>query len=102
MAAMPNAGDALVYVNEDGSVRELTDAEKTYVETEFSPLDGARPYVKSRYFDRTAWGLQGYLLRTQVPHGMPIQLPPQDTLQAQTPRAVADSLMQLLRRHGGH
>jgi hypothetical protein len=68
MAAMPNAGDALVYVNEDGSVRELTDAEKTYVETEFSPLDGARPYVKSRYFDRTAWGLQGYLPRTQVHH----------------------------------
>jgi hypothetical protein len=29
MAAMPNAGDALVYVNEDGSVRELTEAEKT-------------------------------------------------------------------------
>jgi hypothetical protein len=48
MAAMRNAADALVYVNEDGSVRELTEAEKKYVDTEFSPLDGARPYVKSR------------------------------------------------------
>ena len=38
MAAMPNAGDALVYVNEDGSVRELTDAEKTYVEMERGPM----------------------------------------------------------------
>ena len=102
MAAMPNAGDALVYVNEDGSVRELTDAEKTYVETEFSPLDGARPYVKSRYFDRTTWGIQGYLPRTQVPHGTPIHPPPQDMLQAQTPQVVADSLMQLVRRHGAH
>jgi hypothetical protein len=70
MAAMPNAGDALVYVNEDGSVRELTEAEKTYVETEFSPLDGARPHIKLRYFDRTARGIQGYLPRTEVPHGM--------------------------------
>src|SRR5579862_5035481 len=59
MAAMPNAGEALVYVNEDGSVRELTEAEKTYVNTEFSPFDGARPYVKSRYSDRTSWGIQG-------------------------------------------
>src|SRR4029077_10971884 len=49
---------ALVYVNEDGSVRELTEAEKKYVDAEFSPLDGARPYVKSRYTDRTAWGLR--------------------------------------------
>jgi len=46
---------ALVYVNEDGSVRELTEAEKKYVDAEFSRLDGARPYVKSRYTDRTAW-----------------------------------------------
>ena len=99
---MPNAGDALVFVNEDGSVRELTDAEKTYVETEFLPFDGARPYVKLRYFDHTARGLQGYLPRTQVPHGMPIQPPPQDMLRAQTPQVVADSLTQLLRRHGGH
>jgi len=58
MAAMPNAGDALVYVNEDGSVRKLTDGEKRYVETEFSPFDGARPFIKSHYRDRTAWGIQ--------------------------------------------
>jgi len=103
MAVMPNAGEALVYVNEDGSVRELTDAEKTYVETEFSPLDGARPYIKSRYVDRTAWGIQGYLPRTNVPHGMSIHpAPPQNLLQPQTPQAVADSLVQLVRRHGGN
>jgi hypothetical protein len=69
MAIMPNAGDVLVYVNEDGSVRELTAAEKKYVDTEFSPLDGARPYLKSRYLDRTAIGIQGYLPRAQVPDG---------------------------------
>ena len=57
MAAVADA-KALVYVNEDGSVRELTEAERTYVETEFSPLDVARPYIKLRYADRTAWGVR--------------------------------------------
>jgi hypothetical protein len=101
MAAMPNAGGALVYVNEDGSVRELTQGEKTYVATPFSPLDGARPHIKLRYFDRAARGIQGYLPRTQVPHGMPIHPPPQDTLQEQTPQAVGESLVQLVGRLGG-
>ena len=78
MAAMPNAGDALVYVNEDGSVRKLTDGEKWYVETEFSPFDGARPFIKSHYRDRTAWGNPSYLPRAQVPDGVAIDpAPPQ-------------------------
>lgn len=101
MAVMPNAADALVYVNEDGSVRELTEAEKKYVNTEFSPLDGARPYVKSRYSDRTAWGLRGYLPRTHVPYGTSIHpAPSQDTAHPQTPQAVTQSLVELVRRHG--
>src|SRR6478736_4173919 len=45
-AAMPNASKVLVYINDDGSVRELTEADKKYVDTEFSPFDGARPYIK--------------------------------------------------------
>lgn len=101
MAVSPNAGDALAYVNEDGSVRELTEAERKYVDTEFSPLDGARPYVKSRYLDRTAWGIRGYLPRTQVPDGVHIQpAPPQNTPQSQIPQAVSDSLVELVRKHG--
>jgi hypothetical protein len=100
MAAMANAGGALVYVNDDGSVRELTEAEKTYVNTEFSALDGARPYIKSRYSDRTAWGIQGYLPRAAVPEGVCIEpAPPHDTL-PQTPQTVADSLSELVRKHG--
>lgn len=98
MAIMPNAGDALVYVNEDGSVRELTDAEKTYVETEFSPLDGARPYIKSHHLERTARGVRGYLPRTAVPVGVSIASPPPNMPQPQTPQAVANSLAELIRR----
>jgi hypothetical protein len=101
MATAPNA-DALVYVNEDGSVRELTEAERTYVAIEFSPLDGARPYVKSRYSDRTAWGIQGHLPRAEVPDGVSIDPPPppQDTPQPQTPQAVSESLSERIRKHG--
>ena len=101
MAVMPNAGDALVYVNDDGSVRELAEAEKRYVETEFSPLDGARPYVKSRYSDRTAWGRRGYLPRSEVPEGVSIDpAPPPGAPLPQTPQALAESLSELVRAHG--
>jgi hypothetical protein len=99
MAAVPNA-DALVYVNEDGSVRELTAAEKTYVEAEFSPLDGARPYIKSSYRDRTAWGIQGYLPRAEVPESVFIHPAPQTGSEPQTAQAVAGSLSELIRKHG--
>ncbi len=100
MAVMPNAGDALVYVQEDGSVRELTEAEKNYVEREYSPLDGARPYIKSRYQERTAWGNQGYLLRAHVPDGVAIHpAPMQNALSSQTPQAAAESLAERIRKH---
>jgi hypothetical protein len=90
----------LVFVNEDGSVRELTEADKEYVDTEFSPFDGARPYVKSCYSDRTAFGrLQGYLPRSEVPDGVPIgPAPARVSPQPQSPSEVADSIVDLVRR----
>ena len=51
---MPKPSEVLVFIDNDGSARELTDAEKTYVDADFSPFDGARPYVKSRYGQRNA------------------------------------------------
>ena len=39
---MPKLSEVLVYIDVDGSARELTEAEKKYVDTEFSPSDGAR------------------------------------------------------------
>jgi hypothetical protein len=100
-ATTPNASEILVYINEDGSARELTQADKKYVDTEFSPLDGARPYVKSHYSQRTPLGeIRGYLPRTSVPRGMPIHPPPSDDEpQPSTPQAVADSISALIRKH---
>jgi len=61
-------GFEFVYVEEDGSVRELNDDEVEYLKEEFSPGDGARPYIKSRYSgltpDKKIWG---FLARNRVP-----------------------------------
>ncbi len=100
-AAMPNASTTLVYINEDGSARELTEADKRYVDTEFSPLDGARPYIKSHYFQRTALGeIRGYLPRSEVPDRVPIKpAPSEPEPQQPTPQAVAESISELIRKH---
>jgi hypothetical protein len=100
-AALPNASGVLIYINDDGSARELTETDKKYVDTEFSPLDGARPYIKSHYSQRTALGeLRGYLQRTEVPDGVPIDpAPPESAARQQTPQTVADSISELILRH---
>ena len=69
-----------VFVNDDGSVRELHGAERSYLEEPFSPFDGARPYVKTSYHDRDGWGsIQGFCRRSHVPAQTPIgDAPPED------------------------
>jgi hypothetical protein len=101
-AAVPNAGDVLVWINADGSARELTEAEKKHVASEFSPFDGARPYIKSRYEERNGWGkLSGYLPRNEVPDGVAIKPAPADRPARQsTPQGVAKSLVELIRKGG--
>jgi hypothetical protein len=101
-AAMANASEVLVYINDEGSARELSETEKKYVDTEFSPLDGARPHIKTRYEQRNGWGnLSGFLQRKEVPVGMRINLAPSETTsQQQTPQTVADSISELIRKHG--
>jgi hypothetical protein len=39
---MPTPSEILVWINNDGSARELTGADKKYVDSDFSPFDGAR------------------------------------------------------------
>lgn len=66
-----------VYVEVDGTARELHADERTYLETEFHGADGARPYIKSSYKQRDGWGeLSGYLKRSKVPVGTSIKPAP--------------------------
>jgi hypothetical protein len=63
-----------VYVNQDGSVREISVGEQAYLERRFHPFDGARPYIKSRYWSWDNWGSRsGYLKRHRVPSRIIIQ-----------------------------
>ena len=63
-----------VYVNQDGSVRETSAGEQAYLAQRFDPFDGARPYIKSRYWSWDNWGSRsGYLKRYRVPLRITIQ-----------------------------
>jgi hypothetical protein len=66
-------GREYVYVNDDGSARELRPDEIDYLATPFSPMDGARPYVKFSYGQRTPDGrLRGFMERRKLPPDVPV------------------------------
>ena len=66
-----------VYVNADGTARELHASERAYLETEFQGGDGNMPYIKDSYEERDGWGeLNGYLERSKLPDGTPIHAAP--------------------------
>jgi hypothetical protein len=91
----------LVYIENDGSARELTETEKQYVGTPFSPLDSARPRIKSCYEQQNGWGeLRGFLHRKDLPDGVVVNpAPPENPPQARTPQAIADSILGLVRKN---
>ena len=60
--------DHFVYVNENGTARELSADERSYLNTKFYPTDGNRPYIKDSYRQRTPVGdISGYLLKKRLP-----------------------------------
>jgi len=66
-----------VYVNHDGSVRELHKSEREYLETRFLGADGARPYVKWRFKQKTAGGdMSGFLRRSKLPRRISVSPAP--------------------------
>lgn len=70
---MRSAGD-FVYVNQDGSVRELSPDEREYLSLDFHGADGGRPYIKRAYESRDGWGsVSGFLPRKAVPGGVPVE-----------------------------
>lgn len=64
-----------VYVELDGSVRELYQDEKDYLLEEFHPSDGGRPYIKRNYNQLTPDNkIDGFLERRKVPKEIRIKL----------------------------
>ncbi|CAL2076336.1 hypothetical protein [Tenacibaculum sp. 190524A05c] len=62
-----------VYVENDGTVRELHKDEIEYLQTEFKPFDGAKPYIKSDYKQLTPnKKISGFIYRNKVPRDIKI------------------------------
>jgi hypothetical protein len=67
-------GFKYVYVENDGSARELSEEDQVYLTTIFHPTDGARPYIKSDYKQRTPDGrVEGFIERRRVPKKIAIK-----------------------------
>ena len=57
-----------VYVNQDGSARELSLREKIYLQTDYHFGDSARPYIKTTYEEKHGAGdLSGFCLLDKLP-----------------------------------
>ena len=67
------AGFEYVYIEDDGSAREVTEVERRRLTTEYAQGDSRRPYIKLRYESRDAEGRRrGFLRRRQLPPGIAI------------------------------
>lgn len=85
-----------VFVNNDGSVRELHSEERKFLETPFSPFDGARPYIKLDFDSRDGWkSVQGFCLRSKIPNGVAIADAPSDN---PMPRMSKGDIIESLRK----
>jgi hypothetical protein len=67
-------GFEYVYIEDDGSAREIDDEDIEYLKTKFEPTDGARPYIKSGYDELTPDNkISGFILRRRVPKRIKIK-----------------------------
>ncbi len=64
----PGPGFKYIYVNEDGTARELTNEERQILTQKYESGDGARPNIKFGYNERKLNGkLSGFLKRRHLP-----------------------------------
>lgn len=63
-----------VYVNQDGTARELSPEERAYLCEFFDPFDGGRPYIKASYNCVDGYGSpSGFIELKNVPSNITIQ-----------------------------
>ena len=87
-----NKGFEFVYVENDGTVRELDNDEIEYLQTKFEPTDGARPYIKSNYDKLTPDNkINGFIKREKVPKNIKITNTDLRFLEIRFPISIYDS-----------
>jgi hypothetical protein len=70
----PGRGFKYIRVNDDGTAREVAAGEREYLTQKFDPGDGARPYIKFGYEERTPDGkMSGFLKRRHLPRNIVIE-----------------------------
>lgn len=90
-----------VYVNEDGSARELHVSERTILETPYSPLDSGQPYIKNSYEQKDGRKkLCGYCPRVKIPSTIHILPAPQEDPIAAARKKHAAWMIQYAKEHG--
>ncbi len=63
-----------VYVNQDGTVREVSPEERVSLLQKYAPGDGARPYIKFSYNSLNGWkSMSGFMHRSKVLAGQAVQ-----------------------------
>lgn len=90
-----------VYVNEDGSVRELHASERAELETPFSPFDSNQPYVKKAYEQKNGMNsLAGFFLRSKIPKKIRILPAPQEDPVVTARKQQAARMIQYAKERG--
>jgi hypothetical protein len=89
-----------LYINADGSARELHPSEREYLDTPFRGDDGNRPRLKRSYSEKDGWGeISGFMERSKLPLGYAIGPAPQQEPATFKPLTQAE-LIQFLRDKG--
>jgi len=90
-----------VYVNKDGSVRELHASERAELETPYSPLDSGQPYVKHTYDQKNGMNsLDGFCPRAKIAKHIRILPAPQEDPVIAARKKNAEWTIQYAKEHG--
>jgi|GEM_PF-2054715 len=90
-----------VYVNNDGTVRELHLSEHIELEKSYSPLDGGAPYVKNTYDQKDGMKrMQGPCPRSRIPKNIHILPAPQEDPVLAAKKKAAAFNIEYAKKHG--
>ena len=90
-----------VFVEDDGTVRELHAGERKHLEAPFHPADGSRPHVKNSFEQKNTVGsMKGYCLRSKIPSHLVIHDSPEEDPTALSEKEVIDHEIRLSSEQG--
>ena len=90
-----------VFVNDDGTVRELHQSERSYLEMRFHPTDGGRPYIKDSYEKKDGWSsIGGFCPRSKIPVDISVLDAPAEDPTESLRKALVEKQISFGRKNG--